>query len=116
MEQLLGNSLAVFVGMTFVLAGGASWLMGQALAANWRPLWQLFVYAALLGCADRFMIFALFDGELLSVGGYLVDTAVLSILALVAFRLNRVRRMVNQYPWLYEQTTPFGWRRKAGAE
>jgi len=116
MEQVLGNSFAVFVGMTFVIVGGASWLMGQALAANWRPLWQLFIYAALLGCADRFLIFALFEGELLSIGGYLIDTAVLIGLALVAFRLNRVRRMVAQYPWLYEQTGPFGWRRKAGAE
>lgn len=116
MEQVLGNSFAVFIGMTLVLAGGASWLMGQALAATWRPLWQLFVYAALLGLADRFMIFALFEGELLSIGGYLIDTVVLISLALVAFRLNRVRRMVTQYPWLYEQTGPFGWRRKAGAE
>jgi hypothetical protein len=62
------------------------------------------------------MIFALFEGELLSIGGYIIDTVVLTGLALVAFRLNRVRRMVTQYPWLYEEAGPFGWRRKAGTE
>jgi hypothetical protein len=116
MEQMLGNSFAVFIGMTLLLAGSAAWLMGQALAATWRPLWQLFVYAALLGCADRFLIFALFDGRLLSLGGYLIDTAMLIGLALLAFRLTRVRRMVAQYPWLYRQAGPFGWRRIAGSE
>jgi hypothetical protein len=102
--------------MTLVLAGSAAWLMGHALAATWRPLWQLFVYAALLGCADRFLIFALFDGRLLSLGGYLIDTAMLIGLALLAFRLTRVRRMVAQYPWLYRQAGPFDWRRIADSE
>ena len=32
MEQLLGNDIATFIGVTIVLAGGAAMLMGSALA------------------------------------------------------------------------------------
>jgi putative effector of murein hydrolase len=32
------------------------------------------------------------------------------LIALAAHRLTRARKMVNQYPWLYERTGPFGWR------
>lgn len=112
MSELLGNSFAVFIGITVVLAGGAAWLMGQALASRWRPLWQVFPYALLMGLSDRFIIYALFDGELLSLGGFLVDTAVITAIALIAFRVTRVLRMVSQYPWLYERVGPFAWRAK----
>ncbi len=112
METILGNSIAVFIGITCVLAGGAAWMTGQALAANWRPAWQAVGYSLLLGLADRFIIYALFDGELLSVSGYLVDTAVLVAIALAAFRITRVAGMVQQYPWLYERSGILGWRRR----
>ncbi len=112
-DQLVGTSLPVFIGVTVVLTGGAALLMGKALSANWRPLWQLFVYAILLGCVDRFVGFALFDGELLSVVGYLLDTAVLTAIALAAYRATQAHMMTTQYPWLYERTGLFGWRDKA---
>ena len=113
MVDLLGNSLAVFVGVTVILAGGAAFLMGQALGANWRPVWQVVGYAVLLGFADRFIIFALFEGDLTSLGGYLVDTLVLIAVALLAYRVTRVHQIVTQYPWLYEKAGPFAWRDKA---
>ncbi len=111
-EQLVGTTIPVFIGVTFVLAGGAAFLTGEALAVNWRPLWQLNVYAVLLGFADRFIGFALFDGELLSVTGYLLDTAVLIAIALISYRVTRVHMMARQYPWLYERTGLFTWRDK----
>lgn len=110
MESLLGASGAVFIGVTLVLFGGASWLMGQAVAGTWRPVWQTFVYGALLATVDRFFIYALFEGELLAPLPYLVHAAVLIAIALLAFRLTRVRRMVSQYPWLYERAGPLSWR------
>lgn len=116
MSEILGNSLPVFIGVTCILAGGAAWMTGQALAATWRPPWQAVLYSLLLGLADRFIIFALFEGELLSVGGYLIDSLVLIAFSLLAFRLTLVARMVRQYPWLYERSGPFGWRRRSTAE
>ena len=112
MSALLGTGVWIFVAMTVVIAGTAAWMTGQALAARWRPAWQLAPCAALLGASDRFLIYALFDGDLLSVTGYLIDTAVIGVVAALAFRVSRVRGMTTQYPWLYAPHTPFTWRRR----
>ncbi len=99
----------VFIGVTVILAGGAAYMMGQALANTWRPAWQVLIYGLLLGLADRFMIFALFDGELLSLGGFIVDSAILLIIGLASWRFNQVKMMIKQYPWLYRRASPFHW-------
>jgi hypothetical protein len=39
-----------------------------------------------------------------------IDAAVLMLIAAFAFRLTRARKMVSQYPWLYERVGVFGWR------
>ncbi|MEA3290836.1 MAG: hypothetical protein U9Q71_00770 [Pseudomonadota bacterium] len=103
-------SLPVFIGVTLVLAGGAAWMMGKALAENWRPRLQVIGYAVLLGLADRFIVYALFEGELLSLPGFLLDTAVLIAIALISYRITRVNTMIKQYPWLYRRAGPFAWR------
>jgi uncharacterized protein DUF6867 len=112
LDALLGNSLAVFIGMTIVLFGGAAFMMGQALAETWRPIFQNVAYGIVLGVGRRLLGFLLFQGELLSISGYLVDTAVLIGIAVLAYRLTRARKMVSQYPWLYERSGPLGWRPK----
>ena len=112
MSELLGNSLAVFFGITVVIIGGAGWLMGQALGSHWRPVWQVFPYAILLGLTDRFFVWGLFGGELLSLWGFVIDSCVILAMALCAYRITRVHRMVNQYPWLYERAGPFAWRER----
>jgi hypothetical protein len=99
----------VFIGVTVILAGGAAWMMGQSLANTWRPVWQVFIYALLLGLADRFMIFALFEGELLSLKGFIVDSATLLIIGLIAWRVNQVKMMIKQYPWLYRRASLLHW-------
>lgn len=114
MRDLTGASLPVFLVLTVLLAGGAGMAMGQALARAWRPRALVVFYALLLGGADRFLVFALFDGPLLSVTGYLVDTAVVMALALAAYQATRAHRMVTQYPWLYERAGTFGWRERRG--
>lgn len=113
MEQWIGASPAVFVMLTVVLMGGVAFMTGQALAATWRPVWQVFLYCVLLGCADRFLDFALFQGALLSPARFVVDTAVIIAVAYAAFRLTTARKMVTQYPWLYERRGPFSWRDRA---
>jgi hypothetical protein len=113
MAALLGNGLGVYLGLTVCLMGFAAFMTGQAIAVTWKPAWHVLAYAPLLGFADRFLAFALFDGSLLSPAAYLIDTATLVAIALLAWRLGRARKMVSQYPWLYERAGPLAWRSKA---
>jgi hypothetical protein len=101
------TSVPVFIGLTVALFGGCAFMTGQALAVTWRPLWQVVPYTLMLGAADRFLGFALFDGELLSLAGWLLDGTVLTVIGLLAWRLTQVRRLADQYPWLYVRTGPF---------
>ncbi|MGE4221115.1 MAG: DUF6867 family protein [Alphaproteobacteria bacterium] len=107
---LLGVAPSVFIGVTLLLMGFTAFMTGQGCANTWRPMSQLLPYAALLGCLDRFLGFALFGGQLLLLSGYLIDTAVLLAIAALGYRLTLVRRMTEQYPWLYERAGPLRWR------
>ncbi len=104
--------MTAFIGLTVIIMGFAAFMTGKALANSWAPQWRVFAACALLGLADRFLVYALFEGELLSPGGYLVDTAVIGAISLFAFRLTLARKMVSQYPWLYERSGLLGWREK----
>jgi hypothetical protein len=112
MGILWENSAAAFLIFTVLIAGGAAYMSGKALADQWRSIWHPIRYMLLLGLADRFFHFALFEGSLLSLHYYLVDTAVLIAIALVSYRLKRVQQMVSQYPWLYVRNGPFAWTEK----
>jgi len=39
---------------------------------------------------------------------------VLTALALLAYRVTLVRKMVSQYPWRYEQVSMFNYRERPG--
>ncbi|MBX9635724.1 MAG: hypothetical protein K2X44_12145 [Magnetospirillum sp.] len=106
------DSIPVFIGLTIIFMGGCAFMTGQALAATWRPMWQTVPYALGIGLADRFLGFALFGGDLLSLPGYGLDALVLVAIALAAYRLTQARRMADQYPWLFERDGLFGWRDK----
>ncbi|MGE0718042.1 MAG: DUF6867 family protein [Alphaproteobacteria bacterium] len=114
MEAVLGTTLPVFIGLTLILFGGAAFMTGQALAQTWRPAWQTVPCALLLGLGDRFLTYALFGGELLSAGGYVIHSAVLWAIVAFAWRITQVHRMVTQYPWLYERAGLFAWRERRG--
>lgn len=110
MDSLLGTSFWVFFVLTVVIVGFAAYMTGQALALTWKPAWQLVVYCLLLAAAARFLVFALYDGALWSLTGYLISAAVLLGIGMFAYRLNRAQKMVSQYPWIYERSSVFGWR------
>ncbi len=114
MIPLLETPLIGFIVVTVFLAFGASWMMGQALASTWRPIWQPFLYGGLLGLADRFLNFALFEGRLLSPSGFLINSVLIILVALIAYRMTQARMMVRQYPWLYARAGLFGWREIGG--
>lgn len=112
MIAILGDELAVFIGLTCVIFGGASFMMGQALARTWRPKWQILVYGLGLALVNRFLSYALFDGEGLSITGFIIDALVICALAFLAYRMTQAYKMVAQYPWLYERSGLMSWREK----
>lgn len=114
MTAVLGASLGVFIGLTIIIAGGAAIMTGRALADAWKPAWQVVAACIGLTIAERFLVYALFGGELLSLYGFVVHFIVIVALALLAWRLTAVRKMVNQYPWRYERASLFAYREKPG--
>jgi hypothetical protein len=112
MDQLLGTTVPVFIGMTFVLFGFAAFMTGQALANGWQPVWKAVPYGIMMGVGNRFLVFALFDGELLSFSGLVIAAAVLVAMTAASHRMIQARKMVSQYPWLYESAGLFNWRQR----
>lgn len=106
------DSFGVFVLVSVILGGGAAWLAGRAVAATWRPWWQVVFYSLILGGGVRFIHFALFGGTLLSVHYYAVDSAICLICGFLGFRVARASQMVAQYPWINAPDGPLRWRRK----
>jgi len=116
MTLLPGEGLGVFLGVTVCVTGFAAYMTGQAVANSWKPAWHALAYALLLGLVDRFLIYALFEGTLLSPAGYVIDSCVLIAIALAAFRMALARKMLQQYPWLYARSGLFSWREKSPSE
>jgi len=106
------ESLGIFVLVTLALGGGAAVLAGRAIAATWRPWWQVVIYMLILGGAVRFIHFALFGGTLISPHYYAVDSVVCLLAGLLGFRVARVAQMVRQYRWINVADGPLRWRRK----
>jgi hypothetical protein len=106
------GSFGVFILVTVILGGGAAWLAGRAVAATWRPWWQVVAYALILGFAVRFIHFSLFNGTLLSLHYYLVDSAFCMAFGFFGFRIARAGQMVAQYHWLNATAGLLRWRRK----
>lgn len=115
LTTLLGAPPLVFLILTVILCGGAAMLTGQAVARGWKPAWQVVAAAAGLAVADRFLVFALFEGSLLNLWGWLVAFAVLAGIGLVAWKSTQVATFVRQYPWRYERTSLFAMREKEPA-
>ena len=89
-------------------------MTGRALADGWKPAWQVVAACFGLALADRFLVYALFGGELLSLSGFIIDFVVITALALIAHRLTLVHKMVAQYPWRYERESLWTYRRSPG--
>jgi len=105
------HSLGVFLLVSIAMGGGAAYLAGRAIAATWRPAWHVASYMFILALAVRFIHYALFDGNLLSLHYYLVDFAICLGFGYLGFRLMRVSQMVTRYGWINRRSGLFGWRR-----
>jgi hypothetical protein len=99
-----------FAFITVILGGAAAWMTGKAMAETWRSPLTLALYLLLLGAAVRFIHFALFEGHLLTLQFYLVDTVILLVFGFLGFRYARTNQMTTQYYWLFEKASPLSWR------
>lgn len=104
------RGLLPFILLTLLIGGGAAWRTGQAVAQGWGAMWPVAAYTALLAGGIRFLHFALFGGPLLSLPSYLIDLAILAVIALVGHRARRARHMTEQYGWMFERSGPLTWR------
>lgn len=110
MNAPTGFDPLLFLILTVIIMGGAGWLTGKAVAGGWRPLRQAIAGCVALGLFDRFLVYALFKGPLLSLPGFLLDAGVIVAIGAVAWRVTQAHKMVTQYPWLYRRAGPFAWR------
>ena len=99
--------------VTVILAGGAAYLTGRAVARSWSSGVQLAIYMVLLTAACRFIHYALFNGTLLSLQYYIVDLIVLLIIAFIGRQVTRAKQMTTQYSFEYRRVGPAGWAHKA---
>ena len=106
------GSFGVFVLVTIILGGGAALLAGRAIAATWRPWWQVVAYGFILAGAVRFIHFSLYGGTFLSLHYYLVDTVFCIVFGYLGFKAARARQMITQYRWLNESDGLMRWRRR----
>jgi hypothetical protein len=124
-----------FLVLTVFLGGVAALATGRALALTWRPLWQCILYSGPLALAIAFLHFALFEepviplqimiedatdaaslgGKLSAIAwhlrGWVVEFLMLALLALIGYRLTRVRQMATQYRFAYTANGPLHWRK-----
>ena len=98
--------------ITVLFGGGCAWQTGRAIALTWRPGWHVIPAMLLMGATVRFFHFALMGSALWAPGAYGVDTALLVLIAALAFRYTRAAQMARQYFWLYARRGPFSWRRR----
>lgn len=105
-----GGGVAPFLLLTLAIGGGAAWRTGQAVAEGWTPIWPVLVYTAIIAAAVRFLHYALFGATLLSPQSFLIDTVLLTVVALLAYRIRRARHMTEQYGWIFERSGPLTWR------
>jgi hypothetical protein len=103
----------VYILLTLLIGGAGAIMMGRNFAQNWRSAGAVVVAALGLALGVRFLHYALFQEELLTLEGYVLDAATLIVLSLFGFRWRRTQQMTNQYYWLYERTSMLSWRSKA---
>ena len=92
----------------------AAWRTGKSAANGWGEIWpNVVISTLLLGIGVRFIHHALFNGPMLSLRFYAIDTVILMFFSILAFRHMRAKQMATNYYWLYEKSGPFAWKKKS---
>jgi hypothetical protein len=91
----------VFLGITLVLGGLASFASGRAAARSWRSTAILFAYGLPLAFAMRFLHWSLFGEPLAAPYAALLAYGWSLAAQFAAWRFTHAAMMQRQYPWLY---------------
>ena len=102
------NAFWFFLLLT-ILGAAAAFATGRALAKGWSPLWLILPYMLIFSAAVRFLHFALFQEELLSIHYYIVTLVILLVVAWLSYKAMRAQQMATQYSWAYEKVG-MNWR------
>lgn len=97
-----------FILVTLVLGGATALAAGRAVAMTWRPMTQVFIYAAILAAAVRFLQYALFDGYFVispenpveGLWRWALAYVILAGIGALGYKLRRSAQMASQYAWL----------------
>ena len=103
--------LFTFIVITLILGGAGAWAAGRALAQTWRPLPTLALYMVALAAGVRFLHYALYQEELLSLRFFVIAYVWCLIAGAFGYRRMRASQMATQYSWLYERAG-LNWRAK----
>jgi hypothetical protein len=112
MFDWFGNTPGMVLLFNLVLVAPAAFAAGQGVATTWRPWQQVIGHSMLLSAGLRFFDYALANGELWSIGGFLLGWLVQFAVASFAYRLTRTHQMIRQYPWLYRRKGLLGWEER----
>ena len=104
--------LIQFILITLTLFGWCSYQLGKAMANTWQSISLMIFYVFLLTLFDRFLLFALFEQELLSIILFFIDFITLLLISSVSYRVAKINYMVNQYPWKYQKIGFFSYKNK----
>ncbi len=113
MSLFVEQNMWVFLILTVIMGGGAAFMAGRNVAQGWKSPALLFVYMLIFGAGLRFLHYALFHADLVSLQYYISQTAVVMAFAFLGYRTTLANLMTEKYPWLFEKSGPLGWRKKA---
>ncbi|HEV3044234.1 MAG TPA: hypothetical protein VGY52_10210 [Roseiarcus sp.] len=102
------NGFWIFL-LLIVIGGAAAIASGRALAKTWSPAWAIVPSMIVLSAAVRFLHFALYQEELLSLQYYVVTLVILLAAAFAGYRSMRASQMATQYSWAF-QKSGLSWR------
>lgn len=107
------NGLLHFIFLTVILGGAGAVASGRAVAGTWRSFLGVPPYMVVLAAVIRFLHYALFGEDLLSVPGYIVALVITMLCAAYGYRARRADQMTTQYSWIYAKSGPLGWTPKS---
>jgi hypothetical protein len=110
MDAVTDTGLAAFLVIVVAIGGTGATLTARAVARAWLPWWRVALWTVPLAAGVRGVECALSGASLAALRFYLIDLAILLVVALLAHRRARARQMVERYGWLYRPAGPFGWR------
>ena len=109
---MIDTQLIIFLVFSLLMMGFIAFLSGKAIAENWKHPLFMVCNSLLLSAANRFFIYALFEGVLLDAQAFFAHSILYFLIMFLSYRFMRSKKMATQYPWLYRRYCLFWWVKK----